>query len=332
VKILDFGIAKVVATATQTSKTKVMGTPLYMSPEQINGDGKIGPPADLYALAHIAFTLLVGRPYWEEDANEIEGIFGFLLKLMEGIDVPATRRAKSYGGVELPEAFDAWFEKSTAPQAGDRFQSAREQIDALAEALDRTIPTPVDMSGDFTAAFGLDTVDARSHSEALQEERSPTQLDAALDTRAITEGDETIRDDVRPSGISPRSMGLAAVAAVILGLGGAALMTSRGDGESALRPAGSAASADSDAKLGAAAQRTDEDRAPTPEPGLSSSSAPASSASAEPSTPAASATPPTPTPTPTRRPPPVIAPAPPAPPPSPPKPAPSSTIDPLKVR
>src|SRR5205823_5924260 len=66
-KVLDFGIAKVVAQSAQTAKqTKSIGTPLYMSPEQIHGDAKIDARSDLYALAHIAYALLVGEPYWEE--------------------------------------------------------------------------------------------------------------------------------------------------------------------------------------------------------------------------------------------------------------------------
>ncbi len=62
-KLLDFGIAKIVARSTLAKTTRVAGTPLYMPPEQIQGKGNIGPAADIYALAHIAFTLLVGQPY-----------------------------------------------------------------------------------------------------------------------------------------------------------------------------------------------------------------------------------------------------------------------------
>jgi serine/threonine protein kinase len=59
-KVLDFGIARL---AVADQSTAVLGSPLYMPPEQIRGEGTIGPPADVYALAHLAFTLLVGAPY-----------------------------------------------------------------------------------------------------------------------------------------------------------------------------------------------------------------------------------------------------------------------------
>ncbi len=59
-KILDFGIAKVLARSLGAPTTRSIGTPLYMAPEQLEGRRAVGPRADLYALAHIAFALLAG--------------------------------------------------------------------------------------------------------------------------------------------------------------------------------------------------------------------------------------------------------------------------------
>ncbi len=61
-KILDFGIARVAASAgTQITQTgSFLGTPSHMAPEQIHG-ANIGPRTDQYALAAIAYTLLTGR-------------------------------------------------------------------------------------------------------------------------------------------------------------------------------------------------------------------------------------------------------------------------------
>jgi len=130
VKILDFGIAKVVAAVTHPSKTKVMGTPLYMAPEQLTGDGGIGPPADLYALGQLAFTLLAGQPFWQGEADASESIFNFLLKVMQGEPDPASERAKEMG-VELPEGFDDWFSRSTAKLPPTRPANASTQIEEL---------------------------------------------------------------------------------------------------------------------------------------------------------------------------------------------------------
>ena len=82
VKILDFGIAKVVVESNQVARTtKLVGTPLYMAPEQIRGDSMIGPGADIHALGHIAYTLLVGEAYWTEEANGT-ALYGLMMKIM----------------------------------------------------------------------------------------------------------------------------------------------------------------------------------------------------------------------------------------------------------
>ena len=134
IKILDFGIAKVVAESGQAAaRTKVMGTPLYMSPEQIRGDGTVGTRADLYALAHIAFTLLVGRAYWAEQAKQ-DDVYALMLKIAGGGGPAATTMAARCG-VALPAGFDAWFARATAPDPRARFAGAPELVEALAVVL-----------------------------------------------------------------------------------------------------------------------------------------------------------------------------------------------------
>ena len=123
VKILDFGIAKVVADGSKsTQQTAVIGTPLFMSPEQTTGDGAIGPPSDLYALGHIAFALLVGKPYWMEEQESLP-MYGFLGRMIQApTEAPSARAARL--GVSLPAGFDAWFQRSTAREPARRFDRA----------------------------------------------------------------------------------------------------------------------------------------------------------------------------------------------------------------
>jgi eukaryotic-like serine/threonine-protein kinase len=79
-KILDFGIAKVVAHAAQTdAASRTVGTPVYMALEQIKGT-RLGPATDLYALGHIAYQLLVGEAYWSEELALEEAIYPLLLR------------------------------------------------------------------------------------------------------------------------------------------------------------------------------------------------------------------------------------------------------------
>jgi serine/threonine-protein kinase len=134
-KILDFGIAKVIADGTQTNRqTAAIGTPLYMSPEQVRGDGRIGPPADVYSLGHIAFTLLTGRAYWDEEQTAMPSIFSFLSEMMRGVIEPPTARAARWGRA-LPPSFDGWFACATATSPTDRFERASALVAALASVV-----------------------------------------------------------------------------------------------------------------------------------------------------------------------------------------------------
>ncbi|MEJ7728694.1 MAG: serine/threonine-protein kinase [Polyangiaceae bacterium] len=142
VKVLDFGIAKYVAqSAGVTRQTASVGTPLFMAPEQICGDGNIGPPADNYALAHIAYALLTGEPYWETEAQAVEGVYPLLVKVVDGMTCSAVLRA-SERGISLPVAFDAWFERATALTPADRPSTATEVVATLAGCLGLPVPRP----------------------------------------------------------------------------------------------------------------------------------------------------------------------------------------------
>ena len=139
-KVLDFGIAKVVADAGHTvQQTAMIGTPLYMSPEQILGEGTIGPGADIYAMGHIALTLLTGAPYWSDEQKASPALYVFLGMVMGGALEPATVRA-ARRGVALPAAFDAWFARATARAAKDRFEGASALVQALAGVLGVAAP------------------------------------------------------------------------------------------------------------------------------------------------------------------------------------------------
>ena len=69
VKVLDFGIAKIAHDAelapgmgVRTRTGTVLGTPLYMSPEQCRGDGGVGAPTDVYAMGAMLHQLVAGTP------------------------------------------------------------------------------------------------------------------------------------------------------------------------------------------------------------------------------------------------------------------------------
>ena len=140
IKVLDFGIAKMVADgSTQANATRSLGTPLYMSPEQFLMDAGVSPATDIFALGMIAFTLLVGKPYWNDEAKSGASVFAFAANAALGPKEAATARASRLGG-NLPPAFDPWFAQATAKNPSERFRSASEAVRGLAEALGVPLP------------------------------------------------------------------------------------------------------------------------------------------------------------------------------------------------
>lgn len=120
VKVLDFGIAKVVADEGGPALTQlgsVFGTPNYMSPEQALGT-VVDYRADLYSLGVVLFEMLTGEPPF--DSSDV----GILLKMH--IDAPPPELPPTLDG-ELAELVRGLLAKS--PE--DRPQSAAEVVDSL---------------------------------------------------------------------------------------------------------------------------------------------------------------------------------------------------------
>jgi serine/threonine-protein kinase len=127
VKILDFGIAKLMSEG-QTHATQTVGTPMYMAPEQIIGKSAlIGAPTDVLSLAHITYTMLTGESYWHEEAKKV-GVYALIQNVVSGpVEMP-TKRALRRRGMTLPDWFDGWFARATANHPDDRFQRATEAM------------------------------------------------------------------------------------------------------------------------------------------------------------------------------------------------------------
>ncbi|MBW4437593.1 MAG: protein kinase [Pleurocapsa minor GSE-CHR-MK-17-07R] len=123
--LTDFGIAKVLN--SNLTGSAIIGTPAYMSPEQAHG-GTLDARADIYSLGVVLFELITGRePY------QAETPVALLLKhINEPMPSPRIYRP------DVPQALEIVVAKATAKNPNERYASAGDLADALAEAVPST--------------------------------------------------------------------------------------------------------------------------------------------------------------------------------------------------
>ena len=128
--VMDFGLAKRVADvdpneAKLTRLGGLLGTPSYMSPEQVKGEGPaVGPATDVYALGVMLFEMLTGEsPY----TGALAVVIGRILTA----PVPPVKEFRPDVDVRL----DAICRKAMAKKPADRFPSMAEFADALGDYL-----------------------------------------------------------------------------------------------------------------------------------------------------------------------------------------------------
>jgi hypothetical protein len=120
VKIIDFGLAKATAVEGMTATGMLMGTPHYMSPEQVRGR-RVDAASDVYSLGSLAYHLVTGRPPFSGD-NAIAIGFAHLSEMP-----PRPRQLRA----DIPPQLDAAIMSALAKEPPERPRSAAELRAAL---------------------------------------------------------------------------------------------------------------------------------------------------------------------------------------------------------
>lgn len=123
VKVMDFGVSRI-TTESRTKLGVVLGTPYYMSPEQLRGL-KIGPASDIFSLGISLYQLLAGRlPFTGKSAMEVMG----KIAKEPHEDILAVRP-------ELPPCVGKIIDRAMAKEIDDRFRTAQEMAGAIRECM-----------------------------------------------------------------------------------------------------------------------------------------------------------------------------------------------------
>jgi serine/threonine protein kinase/tetratricopeptide (TPR) repeat protein len=139
--VADFGIARALEgdeagiTHGLTATGMAVGTPRYMSPEQVSGERTIDARTDVYSLGTVLYEMLAGEPPFTGATTQT-----IVAKMMSG-EPPSVRRARP----TVPAAVDAALRTALAPAPADRYASAAAFAAAL-DAAERTTRGPAETS------------------------------------------------------------------------------------------------------------------------------------------------------------------------------------------
>lgn len=126
VRVVDFGIARLreMSGGVDLTGAVALGTPAYMAPEQMEAS-RADHRSDIYSLGIVAYEILTGRKPFQASSNRA-------MMMQHILEVP---KPPTEINPKLPQSVDAVLLKAVEKKPDDRFQTAREFADALADAL-----------------------------------------------------------------------------------------------------------------------------------------------------------------------------------------------------
>jgi eukaryotic-like serine/threonine-protein kinase len=206
VKVLDFGLAKLhdeerPHTNDVTTVGAIVGTPFYMSPEQIRGEVVDGR-ADIYALGAVMYRALCGVPPFTAPTP----MAVITQHLTERLIPPHERTPE----LKIPREVSDIIVKAMAKDRDERYANASE----LREVLITHLAT-LGVSGGFLRTGALESLAATGVPETLRSSRVDTEVSVPLATRREVDAYSKRR---RRAGIIATAIALASVATVLIGV------------------------------------------------------------------------------------------------------------------
>ena len=192
-KITDFGIARMRSAEVKTQTGIVLGSPRYMSPEQVAGK-RAEPRSDIFSLGVILYEMLTGKPpFTGEDVTSV------MFQIMNLVPPPP-----SSINARVPEVLDFIVAKAIAKVLDDRYASAEElakDLREVAKQIDTTVhmltatrpPVPPRLDPDAAQALIRSIPDTRRADAAELSTLGATPVPALGLSRAFDSLDATMR-------------------------------------------------------------------------------------------------------------------------------------------
>ncbi len=154
-KLTDFGVARI-ADSAMTATGEILGSPTYMSPEQVAGL-EVTPRSDVYSLAVVAYEALTGQPPFKGKT-----ITAVISRVMHDTPPPPRR-----WNAELPTRYDDVFARALSKEPAERFATASELASALdirsfELALDDLVPVEEDSDAGLAGAGSVAAAHGRA--------------------------------------------------------------------------------------------------------------------------------------------------------------------------
>jgi serine/threonine-protein kinase len=235
VKVMDFGIARAMsdATASMTQTASVIGTPQYLSPEQIRGE-TVDRRADLYAAGCLLYELLTSRPPFEGDSP-----VALAYQHVRSTPVPPSEVDPL-----VSTQMDAVVLKALAKNPAERYQSAQEMREDIARLLAgqkvaAVIPPPVaDDPTQVMSAAGHTQVMAPSDSTQVMAAADRTQVMPTRGQPVASRLANRAVEEAEPPSTLGRTIGIiiAVIAVIAAGTAGVVWALTRDPGPSEVVP------------------------------------------------------------------------------------------------
>jgi serine/threonine-protein kinase len=190
-KITDFGIA-LMPSASRTMVGMVLGSPKYMSPEQVVGQ-EVDGRSDIFSLGVVLYEMLAGVPPFTG-----ENISAIMYRILN--EMPLAPKTIN---PDIPEAFNYIVAKALAKHPGDRYQTAREMAHDLRNYKALEVPDSIYPSG---PAGKLRTLERRARPRPIEEETAVLSSGSASPT--LIDMLETCEEDDRPQNVAAASPAL----------------------------------------------------------------------------------------------------------------------------